>query len=77
MWVVEMVGTTGFKSAYEMAKLEVWEFLPYVDEWVKYLVVGENKEIKSKLKARLLLVKEMGFDIEKRLKAKLRDGTFF
>ena len=74
MWVVEMVGTTGFKSAYEMAQERVWEFLPYVDEWVKYLVVGENKEIKSKLKARLLLVKEMGFDIEKRLKAKLKAG---
>ena len=77
MWVVEMVGTTGFKSAYEMAQERVWEFLPYVDEWVKMLISDISKERKSQIKARLLLVKEMGFDIEKRLKAKLKDGTFF
>lgn len=68
-----------FKTAFEVAEERALEFVGSgkVDEWVKMIAQDKiTKQQKSELKARLMLLKLFGFDIEKRLKNKLRQGTF-
>ena len=67
-----------FKSAYELAEERVWEFVKEgrFDEWVKAIITTNNQELKSKLKARLMMFKLFGWDIERRLRAKLKNKTF-
>jgi len=67
-----------FQSAYELAEERVWEFVKEgrFDEWVKTIITTNNQELKSKLKARLMMLKLFGWDIERRLRAKLKNKTF-
>jgi hypothetical protein len=67
-----------FQSGWQVAEERVWEFVGSgkVDEWVKTIITTNNQELKSNLKARLMMLKLFGWDIEKRLRAKLRNGTF-